>query len=831
MATNAVCATTPITTKLLYNGSIRRFKIPLKDCGANTLPGKLKELLNIPEGDEVIFERWSDSAASYVVLDSNKPAIYKQLYRAAKAKLKLRIKVTHLVSEASVPQPAAMASSDTLVQKPELTPTVVPMDKLTEAVAAYLDGEEGKTKLRCTIGEEVEKEIEKRSVLSQSMFSTTAVITDDKASAVKISDYQAYAVYCNVCSSNIGDVHYHCDICDGGDFDLCENCSLTGQHCFKPEHWMIKRSIVNGEVTSSTTQVCREAIICGKPAQTQPVIPEQSAQVEEPNENDRTCNCCCEDAPENNFVECTVCEDYDLCLSCHGKGQTCHGHDPSHEFKPASDDIKLTSHEQALLAPGRNFRHFAICDGCDKQIYGVRHKCFTCPDWDLCSTCHKSVNEIHPGHRFATIYGALGAPGNAFEQHHYGIYCDGPHCTAKGHYNWIRGVRYKCAICPDFDLCARCEASPHNKHNVTHPLIKFRTPIRSVTVQTVQDGQTSAPMGDLTPQPRIARNSSTSVQTVAEVKPVEEVETPVINKDMDAECAKNVKEEPQSKDNGVEEPKKDVYVNDRGVVMLSAHYIKDTIADGTKFKAGTSFTQSWTLRNEGTVDWPSGTTLQFIGGDHMGATDMSSSNAPIEPGQSASFSVNLTAPHFVDRNAIGYWGLITPCGVRFGQQLWVEIEVERQIKEEPKEDSRAISASVPEVTVPAVGTIQIKEETVQDKNLEPVQQAESQAAQDLLTASHTSDMIFPTLDKESTVTSAEASVASLVDHDVPTTSAPAAPSTTGSVPLQFDDVSDIVSDYSIGDDDLEVFISDDEDFEVLTASDDEDFSSSASSTV
>jgi len=52
-------------------------------------------LLAIPDDEEVVFERWSDSAASYIVLDSNKPAVYKQLYRAAKAKLKLRIKVTH----------------------------------------------------------------------------------------------------------------------------------------------------------------------------------------------------------------------------------------------------------------------------------------------------------------------------------------------------------------------------------------------------------------------------------------------------------------------------------------------------------------------------------------------------------------------------------------------------------------------------------------------------------------------------------------------------------------------------------------------------------------
>jgi next-to-BRCA1 protein 1 len=55
---------------------------------------QLRALLTIPEGQEVLFERYSDSAASYVTLDPTNPAVYKQLYRAAKAKLKLRIKAT-----------------------------------------------------------------------------------------------------------------------------------------------------------------------------------------------------------------------------------------------------------------------------------------------------------------------------------------------------------------------------------------------------------------------------------------------------------------------------------------------------------------------------------------------------------------------------------------------------------------------------------------------------------------------------------------------------------------------------------------------------------------
>lgn len=48
----------------------------------------------IPEDQTVVFERYSDSAGSYVTLDPKNPAVYKQLYRAAKAKLKLRFKAT-----------------------------------------------------------------------------------------------------------------------------------------------------------------------------------------------------------------------------------------------------------------------------------------------------------------------------------------------------------------------------------------------------------------------------------------------------------------------------------------------------------------------------------------------------------------------------------------------------------------------------------------------------------------------------------------------------------------------------------------------------------------
>ena len=42
----------------------------------------------------------------------------------------------------------------------------------------------------------------------------------------------------------------------------------------------------------------------------------------------------------------------------------------------------------------------------------------------------------------------------------------------------IYGVRYKCMHpdCPDFDLCASCEAHPIAVHPLTHPMLKMKTP-------------------------------------------------------------------------------------------------------------------------------------------------------------------------------------------------------------------------------------------------------------------------------------------------------------------------------------------------------------------
>jgi len=752
MAANSVPPTTLITTKLLYNGSIRRFKIYLKDCGANTLPGKLKELLAIPEADDVVFERWSDSAAAYILLDSNKPAVYKQLYRAAKAKAKLRIKVTTSQAPRAEPLEANNNSAETLLPSysattlnpptaiaESITSVSIPLEKVSEAVVAYLEGEEGRSKLRSCIGEEVEKEIEKRS-LAQSVanVSPIAEATPPKPNMRQVVVKQVYAVYCNICAASADNVHYHCGTCDNGDFDLCEKCVDEGKHCDGAEHWMIKRTIVNGEVISSRELIASTTAIVAKKSE---ILNQKEEEKEEPKVEDaedvygRTCNCCCEDFDDSNFVECTVCPDYDLCLECLVKQN--HGHDPSHGFKAATGDTVLSPHLKSLLSPGKNFRHFAICDGCDKQIYGVRYKCFNCPDWDYCSTCYKSVNTAHPGHRFAPLYDGcaqlLFAP---TRPQHFGVYCDGPHCSSKGFCSWIVGDRYKCAICPDFDICGTCEASPVNKHNSTHPFIKFKSPVRSVTVQTL-DAETSVRMGDRdhgdmrSVTSSVITNASTSVQTIAEVKPTDESASSTAS--LMSAKAENA-EKP-------EESKEEVKVKQEEMVELKEAQEEVQVEE-----------------------------------------------------QKIEQKENVT-----------------------------EDQVEEQPKnqEEQKEEGKVEDAEIVE-----------KEEQLEEKEVKVVESKLEEDVADLIT-SRTSQMIFPTLDKESPVPSASSSSANIADAPV-TVSKEEVPSTASTSPAANEDNidDDVISEvYSVDelDDELENFISDDEDYEVWDASDDEEFGSSANS--
>jgi len=106
------------------------------------------------------------------------------------------------------------------------------------------------------------------------------------------------------------------------------------------------------------------------------------------------------------------------------------------------------------------------CDGCEMfPMIGDRYKCTTCYDFDLCSVC-----EAKPGSH------PISHPLVKFKRpeivEHEGVKCDG--C---GIYP-ITGDRFKCMVCPQFDLCQKCEEK--RLHAVNHPLVKLRVELNAL---------------------------------------------------------------------------------------------------------------------------------------------------------------------------------------------------------------------------------------------------------------------------------------------------------------------------------------------------------------
>jgi next-to-BRCA1 protein 1 len=799
----------------------------------------LRAALNIPAGTEALIERYSDSAGAYVVLDQANTSVYKQLYRAAKAKHKLKLRVTvcrdepEAEDEKEGPKPASVADEADEENHPSVEPTDTEREPEQPATATaaptiaeepvsaaepapqQIATEVAKAKLR-EMKEMLDETLKEASSLAASDVPSDTLPCATGCPAMRAN----YAVCCNSCDRTIPNAHYHCSTCDDGDFDLCQECVDRGVTCKGTNHWLIKRFVKDGIIINSTTerlapkgkpvQQCRQAVNPVNPA---PIAPERIIPVF----NDflyssiRTCNCCVSELPEAEFVHCTTCDDFDLCRACFAKNR--HGHHPNHPFVPAVEGATLDPEVSRRLAAGRGEAHNALCDGCDKFIKGVRHKCLDCPDWDYCAGCVMNAKYIHPGHRFVPVYEPLeykGAGIRTMQPAHIGICCDGPLCSsARVNSSYIRGDRFKCAVCHDTDFCASCEASPANTHNRTHPLIKFKTPVRHVSVTTTgenQNGRQMPPMGDRVPSPAFAEPTPapavrtppslvSDVQTVVDVKPSEPVK---------------VEEKPPVpvKEEKIEE-KPAVAAELAPTGELVASFVRDTVQDGTVFAPDHVFEQTWILRNTGRVAWPAGCSVKFVRGDYMGnldsnhpaaTRDVDSScesticYASIQPGEEYPFTVLLRAPPRSGR-FVSNWRLTTKEGHMFGHRLWCDVVVAKPAEVSPppaqQEEKRKIVSLVvePEASKPEASSVV----------------AEHLAESDEAKLEH-SQMIFPKLDKESPVASVYAQ-----------TEKAAAAESVSAQDDEYEDCEDV--EWHEGDSE-EGFLTDEE-YDILDASDEE----------
>jgi hypothetical protein len=118
-------------------------------------------------------------------------------------------------------------------------------------------------------------------------------------------------------------------------------------------------------------------------------------------------------------------------------------------------------------------------------------------------------------------------------------------------------------------------------------------------------------------------------------------------------------------------------------------FVRDgTFPDGTQVIAGTRFTKTFVIRNDGSSEWPAGVMLIPNGGDPMFTMEpiqtidgsyVAIIDRSVAPNEEVEVSVQLTAPDRTGRH-VSYFRLKAPNGGCFGQRLWVDVLI---ITEDP----------------------------------------------------------------------------------------------------------------------------------------------------
>ena len=280
-----------------------------------------------------------------------------------------------------------------------------------------------------------------------------------------------YGYICDGCNmAPIQGIRYHCELCP--DFDLCEKCyeekKANHGHCFKAIS-------IKDKLEELGINFEKNIKLKSKPKEQNEI------------HIGYICDGCNMAPIKGTRYHCEQCPDYDLCEKCYKEKKTNHGHTFQPIKKEIIPEIKLKSHTEV----DKHIHMNVTCDGCGVHpLVGVRYKCGVCPNFDFCENCEKkeALKHGHPLVRLPSINMLRSIQCNMkstnkknlekdekviFEN----INCNG--CGIKS----IEGIRYKCAICKNFDYCEKCFQENCEKHN--HPFIKFYhqyMPLESIKV-------------------------------------------------------------------------------------------------------------------------------------------------------------------------------------------------------------------------------------------------------------------------------------------------------------------------------------------------------------
>ena len=139
-------------------------------------------------------------------------------------------------------------------------------------------------------------------------------------------------------------------------------------------------------------------------------------------------------------------------------------------------------------------------------------------------------------------------------------------------------------------------------------------------------------------------------------------------------------------------------------VANAATYVSETYADNTKVSGGTSFTKSWTIRNNGTSTWDSGYKLRWVSGDLSTSHSDVHISGTVAPGGTYTFNVPMKAPAAKSSEATYRedWKFTTPSGIIINvsgsSTIWALIKVPASSSSTKTDAATYVSETIPDNT-------------------------------------------------------------------------------------------------------------------------------------
>jgi hypothetical protein len=128
-----------------------------------------------------------------------------------------------------------------------------------------------------------------------------------------------------------------------------------------------------------------------------------------------------------------------------------------------------------------------------------------------------------------------------------------------------------------------------------------------------------------------------------------------------------------------------------------AEWVSQSIADGTVFEPGESFTIVWTLKNVGSSTWTPFYLLRFFSGNAFGASQEVFLEREVLPGDTIAIAIPMKAPTTLGEHRSD-WVMANPFRSNFKEPVYLEIIVARPATSTPTATATPTMTQTPTMT-------------------------------------------------------------------------------------------------------------------------------------